>query len=354
MRFYNGQHRHYCGIDLHTKTMFLCVLDACGDVVLERNTLANPKSFLKAVAPFRDGLVVGCECIFMWYWLADLCEREGIAFVLGHALYMKAVHGGKTKNDRQDARTIARLLRGGTFPLAYVYPKEKRATRDLLRRRTHFVRKRAELLAHVQNTSWQYRLEPIGRRLANRSGHEAVPDLFDEKPVRLSVEADLELVAHYDRIIRRLERALSKQALIHDRRTYDLLRSIAGVGKILALILLYEIDDITRFDSAGQFCSYARLIQPKKTSAGKPTGLPSHKKIGNAHLKWAFSEAGLLLLRESKTVKAYVERLTKRHGKGKALGILSHKIGRTVYYMLMQGAYFDEETFLQGTSRVAA
>lgn len=288
------------------------------------------------------------------YWLADLCEREGIAFVLGHALYMKAVHGGKTKNDRQDARTIARLLRGGTFPLAYVYPKEKRATRDLLRRRTHFVRKRAELLAHVQNTSWQYRLEPIGRRLANRDGHAEVTALFDDEPVRLSVEADLQLVAHYDCIIRRLERALSKQALIHDRRTYDLLRSIPGVGKILALILLYEIDDISRFDSAGQFCSYARLIRPKKTSAGKPAGLPSHKKIGNAHLKWAFSEAALLLLRESKDVKTYAEHLTQRHGKGKALGILSHKIGRTVYYMLRQGAYFDERVFLQGTSRVAA
>ena len=94
MRFYTGQHTHYCGVDLHTKTMFLCVLDARGEVVLERNTLANPKSFLKAVAPFRDGLVVGCECMFTWYWLADLCEQEGISFVLGHALYIKAVHGG--------------------------------------------------------------------------------------------------------------------------------------------------------------------------------------------------------------------------------------------------------------------
>ena len=86
MRFYNGQHTYYWGVDLHTKTMFLCVLDVTGSIVLSRNTLANPKSFLKAVEPFREGLVVGCECIFMWYWLADLCQREGIDFVLGHAL----------------------------------------------------------------------------------------------------------------------------------------------------------------------------------------------------------------------------------------------------------------------------
>jgi transposase len=286
-----------------------------------------------------------------WYWLADLCEREGIAFMLGHAFYMKAVHGGKTKNDRQDAHTIARLLPGGTFPLAYVYPKERRATRDLLRRRTHFVRKGAELLAHVQNTSWQYRLEPIGRRLANRRGREDVAELFDDDQVRISVEADLELVSHYDALISRLEWRLFKQALIHDRQTYDLLRSIPGVGQKLALVLLYEIDDINRFDSVQQFCSYARLIRPQKTSAGKPAGLPSFKKIGNGHLKWAFSEAALLLLRESKAVKAHVERLTKRHGKGKALGILSHKLGRCVYYMLRGGHYFDEALFLAGSAR---
>lgn len=349
MRFYTGQHTHYCGVDLHTKTMFLCVLDAAGTVLLERNTLSNPKSFLKAIAPFREDLVVACECMFTWYWLADLCKQEGIAFVLGHALYMKAVHGGKTKNDQQDAHTIARLLRGGTLPQAYPYPKEKRATRDLLRRRTHFVRKRAELLTHVQNTSWQYRLASFGR-IANRSVksyREEVLAGFEDEEVCASVEADLDLIAGYDEVIRRLEARLRKKALIHDRPAYDRLRSIPGVGKVLALVLLYEIEDIGRFGSHQRFCSYARLIRPKKTSAGKPSGLPSNKKIGNAHLKWAFSEAALLLLRESDAVKTRVERLTKKHGKGKALGILSHKLGRAVYYMLSRGEYFNEQAFLQ-------
>jgi len=60
--------------------------------------------------------------LFCWYWLADLCAREQIAFILGHALYMKAIHGGKAKNDKIDAGKIARLLRGGALPQAYVYP----------------------------------------------------------------------------------------------------------------------------------------------------------------------------------------------------------------------------------------
>jgi hypothetical protein len=135
MRFYTKQHKYYCGIDLHTRVMYLCILKSEGETVLHRNVAARPEPFRKAVAPYRDGLVVGAECMFNWYWLADLCEDEGIPFVLGHALYMKAIHGGKVKNDRVDSLKIATLLRGGMFPIAYVYPRHMRPTRDLLRRR---------------------------------------------------------------------------------------------------------------------------------------------------------------------------------------------------------------------------
>ncbi len=156
MRFYNQQHRFYCGVDLHARTMSLCILDQAGQVVFDKNLPATGPAFLQAIAPFRDGLVVAVECLFCWYWLADLCAKEQIAFVLGHALYMKAIHGGKSKNDQIDAGKIARLLRGGALPQAYVYPAGMRATRDLLRRRMYLVHKRAETIAHVQNTNSQY------------------------------------------------------------------------------------------------------------------------------------------------------------------------------------------------------
>jgi hypothetical protein len=148
MRFYTQQHRFYCGVDLHARTMYLCILDQAGQVVFDKNLPATGHAFLQAIAPFRDGLVVGVECLFCWYWLADLCAKEQIAFVLGHALYMKAIHGGKSKNDQIDAGKIARLLRGGTLPQAYVYPAGMRETRDLLRRRQYLVHKRAEAIAH--------------------------------------------------------------------------------------------------------------------------------------------------------------------------------------------------------------
>jgi transposase len=115
MRFYTNQHQFYCGIDLHARSMYVWILSHDGEVLLHRNMKAAPESFLKAVAPFRDGLVVAVECIFTWYWLADLCAELGIPFVLGHALYMKAIHGGKAKNDKIDSQKIAVLLRGGMW-----------------------------------------------------------------------------------------------------------------------------------------------------------------------------------------------------------------------------------------------
>src|SRR5256712_9984735 len=147
MRFYTHQHKHYCGIDLHARTMYVCILDQAGTILVHKNLPTTPEAFLRVIAPYRDDLVVGVECIFTWYWLADLCAKEGIAFVLGHALYMKAIHRGKAQNEKIDAHKIAVLLRGGMIPQAYGYPAEMRAPRGLLPRRVHLGRGKRGLLA---------------------------------------------------------------------------------------------------------------------------------------------------------------------------------------------------------------
>lgn len=205
MRFYTNQHPFYCGIDLHARTMYIGILSQDGEVVLHRNMKAAPEPFLKAIAPYRDAIVVAVECIFTWYWLADLCAQEGLPFVLGHALYMKASHGGKAKNDKIDSQKIAVLLRGGMLPQAYVYPAEMRATRDLLRRRLPLTRKRAELLAHVQNTNSQYNLPEIGKKIAYKANREGVAERFPDPAVQKSVEVDLALIDYYDRLLNDIE-----------------------------------------------------------------------------------------------------------------------------------------------------
>src|SRR5919108_3547662 len=228
MRFYTKQHQFYCGIDLHARTMYVCILDHHGEILLHRSMPARPETFLKAIAPYRDDIVVAVECIFTWYWLADLCAREGIPFVLGHALYMKAIHGGKAKNDKIDAYKIAVLLRGGMLPQAYVYPAEMRATRDLLRRRMHLLRKRAELLAHVQNTNSQYNLPEIGKKLAYKANREGVEEHFPDPSVRKTVEVDRSLLDHYDQTLREMELYLTRRAKAHDGQMYARLQSVPG------------------------------------------------------------------------------------------------------------------------------
>src|ERR671925_562810 len=204
MRFYTKQHQFYCGIDLHARMMYACILDQHGEIRLHRNIQASPETFLKAIAPYRDDIVVAVECLFTWYWLAALCAEEGIPFVLGHALSMKAIHGGKAKNDKIDSQKIAALLRGGMLSQAYVYPAKMRATRDLLRRRTHLMRKRAELLSHVQNTNSQYNLPEIGKKIAYKANRDGVADRFPDPAVQKSIEVDLALLGHYDHLLTEL------------------------------------------------------------------------------------------------------------------------------------------------------
>jgi transposase len=347
MRFYTKQHQFYCGIDLHARTMYLCILNQDGEILVHRNMPAGPEPFLKAVAPYREDVVVCVECIFTWYWLADLCAREEIPFVLGHALYMKAIHGGKAKNDKIDAQKIAVLLRGGMLPQAYVYPAAMRGTRDLLRRRMHLMRKRAELLAHIQNTNSQYNLPEIGKKIAYKANRDGVAERFPEPAVQKSIEVDLALIDHYDQLLRDVELSIGKTAKQHNAHTLYLLRTVPGIGEILSLVLLYEIHDIQRFPRVQDFVSYCRLVKCAKESAGKRYGT-SGTKIGNAYLKWAFSEAAVLFLRNNPVGQKYLTRLEKKHSKGKALTILAHKLARAVYYMLKRQTAFDMQTFLQG------
>ena len=317
MRFYTKQHKVYCGIDLHARSMYVCILSQEGEVLLHRNMKTSPEMFLKAIAPYREDLVVCVECIFTWYWLADLCAREDIPFVLGHALYMKAIHGGKAKNDKIDAQKIAVLLRGGMLPQAYVYPADMRATRDLLRRRIHLMRQRAALLTHIQQTNSQYNLPEIGKQIAYKANRDGVAERFPDPAVQKSIEVDLALIGHYDALLRDLELAMVTTAKQHDANTLYLLQTVPGIGKILSLVLLYEIHDIARFPRVQDFVSYCRLVKCAKESAGKRSGT-SGTKIGNAYLKWAFSEAAALFLRNNPAGQKYLARLENKHGKGKA------------------------------------
>jgi transposase len=338
---------YYCGIDLHARSLYVCIIDQKGNTLVHKEISASPEKLQHLIAPYIGNIVVGVECMHCWYWVSDFCEDTGVDFILGHALYMKAIHGGKAKNDRIDSFKIANLMRGGNFPLAYVYPKEMRATRDLLRRRMKLIRHGADLKAHVANTTSQYNLPPNKVNLKNIGAREQLRSTFPDAVVQRNVNLDMAVLDCYAKELSKLEWYLEKQARQHNPVHFQLLRSVYGIGRILALTIIYEIGDIRRFDSVQKFASYARLVKCKAESAGKSYGTQGNK-IGNAHLKWAFSEAAVLYLRGNKKAQRYLQKLQKRMSKAKALSVLAHKIGRCVYFMLKNEKVFDESRFITG------
>jgi len=284
--------------------------------------------------------------VFVWYWIADLCTRLGVTFVLGHALYMKAIHGGKVKNDRIDSEKIVKLLRSGMLPEAYAYPREMRSTRDLLRRRQYLVRKQTELLSHIQNTRHQYNMPAFEKRIDRACNRTDLPHRFDDPMVAASIEIDTRVLDVLQQQIHFVALRITAQARDHDPSAVALLRTIPGIGITLALTILYEIGDIARFPRVGNFISYARLVKCAHESAGKRVN-GRNNKIGNAHLRWAFGEAACLLLRNSEPAKAWHQKLVSKHGKAKALSIIAQRLGRTVYTILKRRTAFDQSRFFE-------
>ena len=229
--------------------------------------------------------------------------------------------------------------------MAYVYPAKMRSTRDLMRRRNHLMRKRSQLYAQIQNTNSQYNLpDPFGC-LARHQNREGIVEQFEQPPVQKSISVDIEMIKTYDGILLDLEKSIIKLANYHNPVSYALLQTIHGIGKIIALIILYEIENIRRFESVQEFVSYCRLVKCAKESNGKICG-SGGSKIGNAHLKWAFSEAAVFFINGNDPAKKYLDKLTKKHGKSKALSILAHKLVWAVYFMLKNKEAFDQKKFL--------
>jgi transposase len=296
LRFYNAQHPFYCGIDLHARSMYVCLLNQDGESMLHRNMQASPETFLKAIMPSREAMVGAVACLFTWYGLADLWAPAGIPCVLGHARSMKAIHGGQAKHDTIDAHKMAVLLRGGMLPQASVSPAARRAPRDLRRRRMSLTRQRAALLAHLQHTHSQDHRPEIGKKLAYTANRDGVAERFPDPAVPKSMAVARARLGYDEPRLRALEWPIVKAARQHDAHTLSRLQTGPGIGQILSLVLLEERHDLQRFPRGQDFVSYGRLVKCAKESAGKRSGTAG-AKIGHASLTGACSEAAVLFLR---------------------------------------------------------
>jgi len=331
-----------CGIDLHSRMMYICVMDKDGNILVHRNIRGNNfEYFLELVEPYKHSLTACCECTFNWYWLADACQEAGIEFVLGHALYMSAIHGFKTKNDKTDSMQIAHLLRCNLIPPAYVYPREKRAVRGLLRKRISFVWKRSAILTCLSMGVMTMGHAPLNSTNKRRDRWlEELKEVFTEPIDKISLEASMHMVEQFDITIEKLDQTIATHTRNNYLAEYNTLRTVPGIGRMLGLVMLYEIDDINRFSSVQDFLSYCRLVKGTVASAGKIKGGKAGK-IGNGYLKYAFHEAAVLGKGRNPEMNKYYQRLEARKGKFLANSILACKYARAVYYMLKNKKVFE-------------
>ena len=346
MKYYTSTTQFNCGIDLHARQMYVCVMDREGKKLVHTNIRNNDFNyFLQRVEPYRHDLTVCCECMFGWYWLADACHAAGLTFVLAHALYVRAIHGGKNKNDRVDSEKLTHLLRSNLIPPAYLYPAEKRPLRALLRQRISFVWKRAELLARIQSHQLAHNRPPIRQTRSNRDPWEQALLEAEPDPLRqLALKNDLAMIRHYDHQLTQLEEALKRQTKQTACRDYALLQTVPGIGENLGLTILHEIGGIERFPTVKDFLSYCRLVKGTVASAGKIKGLRG-AKLGNPYLRWAFGEAAVIGKRDHPVLRSVSARL-EAHMNGnkfKANTVLAIKLARAAYFMLRTKTVFDPD-----------
>jgi hypothetical protein len=291
-RFSTKPHQVSGGIDLHARPMSRCRLNQDGAIVRPRQMQAAPDPFLKASAPYQAARVVGVEGRFPWSWLADLGAREGSPCVLGHALSMNASHGGQAHNASLAARKIAVRLRGGLRPQASVDPAERRASRDRLRRRRHFLRHRAECLTHVQHTTRPDHLPESGSTMASQATRDGGAARVPHPAGHQRLAGDRALMGHDDHLHRAVARAVRNTATPHHAHPLSLLRPVPGSGELLRLVLLDAIQHIARVPRGPAGVSSGRLVTWAQAAAGQRDGTAGTKS-GNASLTWAFAAAAV-------------------------------------------------------------
>lgn len=341
--------KYYCGVDLHDKNMYFCIMQRDGEILLHKKLRNNFEVFHAQTKKYSSDMAVGVESTHNYYWFYDACRKTGIPFYLGHAYYLRAIRGKKKKDDKLDSRTLSDLMRTNFFPIGYPYPQEKRAVRDLLRRRCKMVQIRAGLYNHIHLIHSQEGLLDLSLgELKNKEERKELLERFADEEIKLSIQSDLELIDKLDEQINIIEQRIKDKLELEDKQSYNLLKSYPGIGEIIALTILYEIDHIERYPSVQKFSSYSRVVKTQRESNRKRTD-NKNQKIGNPYLKWAFSQAAVYAVVHSPEIRKYFENLSRKLGKKKARAVLRHRIAVAVYYTLKRKEPFNLEKFLQTT-----
>jgi transposase len=329
----------YCGIDLHSTKSWVVIVDDELKVVQEKGLGNNLEDILVLLEPYREGIEgIAVESTWNWYWLVDGLMEAGYRVHLTNTWAAKQWDGLKYTDDRHDARWLARLLKLGILPEGYIYPKEERPVRDLLRRRAFLVRKRTSFLLSMRG-SFECR---TGMRTSSdvlkRWTAEDVESHVDDSVAALGITSMVEPVSVLTTQIRAIEKEAMRHARLRDE--FAPLLTVWGVGKILALTIMYEVGEIERFQKVGNFTSYCRLVKTSRLSAGKKKG-SGNRKNGNPYLSWAFSEAAHHANRRYEQARKYFQRKRSKTNGIIAIRALAHKLARASYHVMRDQVVFD-------------
>jgi transposase len=330
----------YAAIDLHSDNSVAAVMDEEGRVVFRKRIANHPATgIVQALMPFREDMTaVAVESTPNWYWLERVLRQAEFKVELVNTAAVEQYGGLKYGDDFSDATHLADLMRMKRLPTAYICPEDQRAVRDLARKRAHLVRQRTAQLLSAHNLLARDLGQHIkGNELKALRAHEvnALALLPEQK---MALKATLAVVKCLGSQIERLERELLRQVRSHAQ--FKPLKTISGVGDVLALTITLETGEIARFPSAGHYASYARLVSSARMSNGKKKG-EGNTRCGNRYLAWAFAEAAHFAVRYDPQIKRWYQRKEASRGRVVALKAVAHKLARAAYHVMAQRSEFD-------------
>jgi transposase len=329
----------YGGIDLHANNSVVVVLDEEDHVVFHKRLANELETILPQLAPFRahlQGLVV--ESTYNWYWLVDGLHEAGYVVHLANPAAMQQYAGLKYTNDDTDARWLAHLLRLGLLPTGYIYPKEERAVRDLLRKRSQLVRQKTANLLSVQNLLTRNTGQALNGTQIKQLTPTTVGELVPLPEQALALQVTVAVMQFLAEQISQVERAV--HARVKLRTAFQALLTVPGIGQTLALTIMLETGEIGRFPTVGQFASYCRCVGSTKLSNGKRKG-QGNTKNGNKYLAWAFVEAAHFAIRYEPQIAQFYQRKRAKTKVVVALKAVAHKLARACYYIMRDTVPFD-------------
>ncbi len=329
----------YAGIDLHSSNNYIGVIDANDKRLYSKRHDNNLKQVIKALRPFQKNLQgIAIESTFNWYWLVDGLQEHGFNVHLANPAAIQAYSGLKHTDDKWDSFWLAHMLRLGILPEGYIYPKQYRAVRDLLRRRLMFVQQRTSQILSLQSMITRNRgLNYTGTEI-KRFRDEFIDILFADQHLNFTAKRNIEAIRFLDRIVSEIETQVNSQIKL--KKQFRMLLTTPGIGNILAMTIMLEVGDISRFAKAGHYSSYCRCVESKKISNGRKKG-ENNKKNGNRYLGWAYVEAANHAIRACDKAQRFFQRKMSKSNRVLATKALANKLTKATYYIMRDQVAFD-------------